>query len=729
MAILINKDTLTFHLCNDQISYVMQVKDHQFLIHVYYGPRIKHFTQVLPHPDVDRASLTPQPAGYEGTPFSLDTALQEFPGNDHGDYRQSAFDVTYADGTKATALAYKRYQVMAGKPKLPGLPATYVNDPGEADTLTIVLGDDFRHLEVWLQYTIFRDLPVITRSVSYHNLGKQALYLEQAGSFALDLPDARYELLQLPGAWAREKQIVRSPLPAGRHVLESRRGASSAHQQPFLALVRPETTERSGEVFAIHLVYSGNFELNAQVDPYDQTRLTGGIGSSDFRWRLASGASFQAPEVVMVYSNAGLNGMSQAFHRLYRKHLTRGRFRDQVRPVVINNWETTYFNFDAARILSLAKKAKAVGAELFVLDDGWFGHRNDDRSSLGDWQPDLKKLPEGLAKLAHDIHHLGLKFGLWFEPEMVSPDSQLYRQHPDWVLGVPKYPLSTGRHQLVLDFSRKDVRTAIAKQISNVLDTVPIDFIKWDMNRNITEVASAKLPPERQMETLHRYILGLYDLADQLTTKYPNTLFENCSAGGGRFDPGMSYYMPQSWTSDNTDAIERMKIQYGTSLIFPPIMMDAHLSEVPNDQVGRVTPLATRLAVAESGNFGLMQDLTKKDAKTLAALKQAVADYKAHRELIQFGTFYRLLDPFTQQDGAWMFVDKAQTHARVVYVQSLNQASKPLRNIKLVGLAPDATYSDGVRQWQGDELMNYGLYLNQQLNHDFESIVLDLTKV
>jgi alpha-galactosidase len=727
MLITVDAATHTFHLHNRDLSYVMQVKDQRFLLQVYYGKRIHHYSQILPYPEVERASTSPNPSGYAHTNFTLDTAMQEFPGSD-GDYRESAFSITYADGTQATALEYVDYRIIAGKPKLEGLPATYAAKD-QSETLVIELKDVGRHLGVTLQYTIFSELPVITRSVQYHNIGVQTIYLDKALSMALDRPDANYQMIQLPGAWAREKQLVRTSLASGTHVLSSRRGASSAQQQPFMALVRPETTENSGEVFAFHFVYSGNFQLTASVDAYQQTRITGGIGATHFRWQLQPQATFQTPEMVMVYSAEGLNAMSQTFHQLYRQHLARGRYRNELRPVIINNWETTYFDFDEDRLLKLAGLAKQIGVELFVLDDGWFGHRDSDNSSLGDWQVDSHKLPNGLASLSKHVHELGMKFGLWFEPEMISPDSDLFRAHPDWVLNVPDFPMSQGRNQLVLDFSRADVRDAIRQQLEEILSTVEIDFVKWDMNRNITAPASRQLPASQQQETLHRYILGLYALVDEITTKYPDVLFENCAAGGGRFDPGMCYYMPQSWASDDTDAYERLKIQYGTSLIFPPVMIDAHLSEIPNDQVGRATPLESRIAISQSANFGLMMNLEQKTPAELQVLKTAIDDYKLHRQLIQFGDFYRLMDPFTQPDGAWMFVDPEKKHVRVVYMQGLNKASKPNVNVKLVGLDPAARYQSGDQQWYGDELMNYGLYLNYRLIKDFQTIVVDLVKI
>ena len=738
MPISIDRDQTQFHLFNDSVSYVMRVKDNTFLLHSYYGRRIDHFTRENAYPEVARSSFSPNPNGYAGTSFSLDTAPQEFPGDDNGDYRDSAFEVTYADGTKATALRYMGFEVVHGKPKLEGLPATYVKEDRGAESLKVFLQDSVRRLKITLLYTIFSDLPVITRSVVYENASDTTIFLDKAFSFSVDFLDSEFDLLQLPGEWAREKQMVRDRLSMGAHVLDSKRGASSVQQQPFMALLRPNTDENGGEVFAFHFVYSGNFEMRASVDSFLQTRVSGGISGNDFRWQLAPGQIFQSPEMVMTYSDEGLNGMSQAFHSLYRNHLARGRFQYEERPIIINNWETTYFDFDESRLLDLAAKAKDIGVELFVLDDGWFSGRNDDRTSLGDWTVDPKKLPDGIGGLSRKIHSLGLKFGLWFEPEMISERSDLFKAHPDWYLGVPEFPVSSGRNQLVLDFSRSDVRAAVKQQMFSILDGATIDFIKWDMNRNITEVASRVLPATQQMETLHRYILGLYEFLEDITTRYPDILFENCSGGGGRFDPGMSYYMPQSWASDDTDAIERLRIQYGTSLIFPPVMIDAHLSEIPNEQMGRVTPIQTRMDVAQSANFGLMMNLDKKSSIELEYLREQIEKYKKRRSLIQFGAFYRLLNPFDGNYGAWMFVDESRSHALVCFVQILNRASKPLQRVQLVGLDSQAKYQVEIVEAGkdkentvlfGDELMEYGLFLSMHLDHDFESASVELTKI
>ncbi len=724
MSITYDQNTGQIHLFNDQISYIMQVQTSGLLLHSYFGKRIVLLSGPLPYPVRDSGDFSPRPVGYENTRFTLDSALQEIPGGGNGDYRTPCFEVTYADGTKATDLRFVGATIRAGKPKLNKLPATYVKKPEEADTIEVSMCDNFRHLEITLQYTIFKDLPVITRSIIYKNNSNRVMTLGKAYSFAVDLPDDNFELLQLPGAWAREKQIVRTPLVPGDHVLESRRGASSVFQQPFLALVRPSTTEDTGELYASHFVYSGSFRLEVAVDHYHQARLTGGINPVDFSWELKPDTEFQTPEMVTVYTDQGLHGMSKAFYRLYGDHLVRGEYQYRDRPVVFNSWETLTFNFNEQRLVSLAAQAKAVGAEVFVVDDGWFGHRDSDSSSLGDWSADRQKLPSGIKSLATKIHALNMGFGLWFEPEMVSPDSELYRAHPDWAIAIPGVSPVQGRHQLVLDFSRADVRTHIMNAMSQIIDAGQLDFIKWDMNRNIASIYSASLPPERQMETLHRYILGLYAFLEELTSKYPNVLFENCSGGGGRFDAGMAYYMPQSWASDDTDAWERTKIQYGTSLLFPPVMIDAHLSESPNQQVGRITDFRTRVAVAGSANLGLMLELDKKTPEELSKIKAVVEAYKKKRHMIQFGNFYRLISPFTSDYGAWEFVDETRRHVLVYLVQALNQPSKPLLTIKLTGLIPGAHYRVANRVWYGAELMQYGLYLNEELDHDFASIDL-----
>lgn len=729
MPITFKEDINQFHIFNHSVSYIMEITEEGFLLQVYYGSRISNFLKSRPYPRIDRSSFSPNPYELSNEDFSLDVVLQELPGYDTGDYREGMFEFTYPDGTKATGMKYESHKIVSGKKKLKDLPATYVEDDTEATSLEITMIDIKRSVKAILLYTIYEYLPVITKSVCYINESGRKVILDKAYSACLDMDDSNYEMIQFPGAWAREKQFVRSPLSNGMHVLDSRRGCSSLIQQPFMALVSPETTEFTGEVKAFHFVYSGNFEIKTKVDVFNQARVLVGINSYNFGWVLEDGESFQTPEVVCVYSNTGLNGMSRAFHSLYRDYLARGVYKKKERPILINNWESTYFDFNEDKIMDLVNGAKEIGVELFVLDDGWFGERNSATTSLGDWFENREKLPEGLKGLAEKIRASGLKFGLWFEPEMVSEGSELFKQHPDWHIHVDDYPTSLGRNQLILDFSRQEVRDEIFSQMTKILDQVPIDYIKWDMNRNMTEVGSIGRKPESQVETSHRYILGLYEILEKLTGRYPQILFENCSGGGGRFDPGMCYYMPQSWASDNTDAYERLKIQYSTSMIFPTVMTCAQLSEIPNHQTGRNTPLNTRAAVAMSGNFGLMLSLTRERQEDLVQISEYISWYKKNRQLLQFGDFYRLVNPYDTNAGSWMFVAPNKDKAVLVYVQATIKASNPLERVKLAGLNAEGNYAVEGIEMSGEELMQFGLYLNVNMSGDYQSQLIEIVRI
>lgn len=664
----------------------------------------------------------PNPEHISHREFSLAVLPQEFPGTDVGDDRESAYTYVDEEGWRANLLEYKSYTISEGKKKLVGLPHTYVTEEVQAKTLEIELVDSVTGMEVILQYTIFADLPAITRSVCFKNTSETSLKLDKALSMSVDFPDSEFDLIQLPGAWGRERDIVRSPIARGVHKVDSKRGTTSHTYQPFMALAREETNEQSGEVYGIHFVYSGEFVGNVEVDAYAQTRVQMGINPEHFQWTLNPGDTFQTPEVVMVYSDEGLNGMSQAFHKLYQNHLIRGEHQYKERPVLINNWEGTYFDFNEEKILEIADSASKLGVELFVLDDGWFGKRDDDYTSLGDWFVYEEKLPNGLKALSDAVHNKGMKFGLWFEPEMISEDSELYRKHPDWAIHTPGRTKSRGRSQLVLDFSRKEVRDNILKQIKAILNEVPIDYIKWDYNRNMTELGSAA-SGTAPGEVAHRYMLGLYEVLEDLVTSYPNVLFESCSGGGGRYDPGMLYYMPQTWTSDNTDAAARLEIQFGTSMIMPISSMGAHVSAVPNHQVNRYTSLEMRGDVAMSGNLGYELDVTKLSNKEKEEVKEQIAFYKQHRSLIQFGDFHRILSPFDGENHtAWIFVDKDKEEAIYYYFQIMDKANKPSKRIKMVGLDPTKAYQleDG-RIFGGDELMHRGIYLDPELVGDYQS--------
>lgn len=604
------------------------------------------------------------------------------------------------------------------------LPHTYGND-ADCETLEITVEDKVAQLEIILSYTAFKEHAVLVRSAKVMNKSQGSVSIEKIMSLSLDFPTSDYDLVHLNGTWAREAQITRESILPGIKVLDSKRGASSHQQNPFFAIVDPYATEQQGEVFGFSLVYSGNFAAQIQMDAYNQLRLNLGINPFQFSWKLGPGKEFQTPEVVMVYSQNGLTGMSQQYHSIFRKHLLRGKHQKTERPVLINNWEATYFDFDESSLLQIVEEASSLGIELFVLDDGWFGKRNSDTEGLGDWIVNRDKFPEGLLSFTEKIRNKNMKFGLWVEPEMISEKSDLYSQHPDWCLQVEGRGKSLGRGQYVLDFSRKIVRDYIEVVLTNVFSEAQVDYVKWDMNRHITEAFSLEYPAEQQREIYHRYILGLYDLLDRLITKFPNILFESCSGGGGRFDPGMLYYMPQTWTSDNTDPVSRLKIQYGTSLVYPIITMGAHVSTSPNHQVGRMTSLEMRGAVALAGNLGYELNVVKMDGKEKNIIAKQVSFYKQHRNLIQFGDFYRILSPFEGNECSWMFVSEDKNEALIFYYKVLNQASEPLKILKMHGLDSEKNYYFEGEQMPvgGDELMNSGIYLPANINGDFKSIV------
>ncbi len=728
VAIIYDSNTQTFHLKSIKTSYVLQIMKGGYLAHLYWGKKVEVYQHSNEVRFRDR-SFSPNPDPSEPF-FSLDTLPQEYPAYGNTDFRVPAIQIQLENGSTVTNLKYNSHQIVKGKPALDGLPSTYVEKKHEAETLMITLLDELTGLYVILSYTTFEEMDVITRSSKLVNTGEEQLKILKVASVNVDFQESDFELLTLPGAWARERHLERSALRSGLQVIESRRGASSHQINPFLALTKKETTEQFGEVYAFNLVYSGNFQGSVEVDQFRQTRVTMGINPFDFSWLLEPGEAFQAPEVVMVYSANGLGEMSRSFHSLYQARLCRGRFRDQTRPVLINNWEATYFDFNEEKIVEIARQGKELGVELFVLDDGWFGKRNSDKGSLGDWLVDVNKLPKGLSHLVNQITKIDMQFGLWFEPEMVSVDSDLYRAHPDWCIHVPNRSRSEGRNQLILDLSRPEVCDEIVKRISTILESAPITYVKWDMNRHMTEIGSKSLPKERQRETAHRYMLGLYRVMDEITTRFPAILFESCSGGGGRFDPGILHYMPQTWTSDNTDAISRLKIQYGTSLVYPMSAMGSHVSAVPNHQVQRMTSMEIRGHVAMSGNFGYELDVTQLSEVDKDMMKKQIAFYKEVRPVIQFGNFYRLLSPFTSNDTAWMYVSKDQSEAVLGYFSVLAEPNAPYRKVKLTGLDPRKKYKVNVlnQSYYGDELMNVGINI-PFLEGDFVSVMWRLKVV
>ncbi|MFR5471723.1 MAG: alpha-galactosidase [Romboutsia sp.] len=728
MAIVYDASSKTFNLSTSKTSYVLKVLDSNHVAHVYWGKKIKAKNLDYVLRSKNWGSFLTNTDNIDD--FMLEMTPQEYPGYGSTDLRTPAVELQFSDGTSATDFRYESHNIYAGKNKLNNLPATYVEDENEAMTLELTLVDSLKNVKLILSYSVFEEFDAITRSVKIINESNEDVNINRVLSANVDFRDSDYELLQLSGAWARERHIIRKEIRSGSQSIESRRGSSSHAQNPFMALVRKDTTEQHGEVYGFSLVYSGNFLANVEVDMYENARAQIGINPFDFTWLLKSKEEFIAPEAVLVYSNEGLTGMSHIYNCLYGKRLCKGKYRDEVRPILINNWEATYFDFNETKIKEIAREATNLGMELFVLDDGWFGKRDDDNSSLGDWFVNEEKLKGGLNKLATEINEMGLQFGLWFEPEMVSPISELYKEHPDWCIHIPGRNRSEARRQLILDYSREDVCNYIIEKISEVLSSAPISYVKWDMNRNMSEIGSAKLPANRQREVAHRYILGLYKVLEEITTRFPDVLFESCSGGGGRFDPGMLYYMPQTWTSDNTDAIERLKIQFGTSMVYPNASIGCHVSAVPNHQVDRITPIETRGVVAMSGNFGYELDITKLPESEKEIIKEQVKLYKEIRETIQFGKCYRLSSPFENNDIAWMFISKDCEEIIVSFVRTLAKPNSKFISLKLVGLDESSKYEilgENIIVG-GDELMNIGLNV-PELKGDYQAKMWRLKKV
>lgn len=714
MPITYNEQSREFHLYNNKISYLIKILANEQLGQLYFGKRIPNREN---HDYLVENTYRPVTSYVfdDDYSFSLGNVKQEYPAYGTTDQRRPALDIKQPNGSRITDFKYVSHKIYAGKRKLTGLPATYVENESEATTLEINLYDELIQVTLCLQYTIFENSAAIARSVKFSNDSDQKYQLKTALSLNLDLPDANYEWLQFSGAWGRERHLHKTPLRPGIQAINSARGASSHMQNPFVILKRPFTTEEQGEALGVSFVYSGNFLAQAEVDEYSVTRLQIGIDPFQFSWCLKPNETFQTPEAILAYTSEGLNQLSQTFQKLYTTRLARGYWRDKERPILINNWEATYFDFTEEKLLSIAKKAKELGIELFVLDDGWFGERTKETAGLGDWYVNRNRLRNGISGLSRKIHDLGMMFGLWFEPEMVNKDSDLYRNHPDYIIETPKRHASHGRKQYVLDFSRKEVVDNIYEQLVKILDEGEIDYIKWDMNRNITECYSIAYPPEQQGEIIHRYILGVYDLYERLIERYPKILFESCASGGGRFDAGMLYYAPQAWTSDDSDAIERLKIQYGTSFGYPQSMMGAHVSASPNEQLGRNTPLKIRGDVAFFGAFGYELDLDKLSSTELASIKKQIGLMKKYRSIFQYGTFYRLKSPFEGNIVSWMVVSEDKSQAIVGYYKILNDVNCEYRRLYLPGLEVDTLYNvqeelgSYLGNFTGDELANIGL--------------------
>ncbi len=619
MPITFDESTKIFKLDTKTSTYAMTVFEQGYLVHLYYGAKLpdSNLKHLMYRGWFD--SLSPFAPGVEDPMFSADISPLEYPGNGAGDFRISALSVRNAAGNTVTDPRYVSHRIFKGKPALAGLPAAFARE-NEAETLEIELADKTSGVSVFLLYTVFEDCGVMTRSVRIENKGSAPVELERAYSACLDLPAMDLDMVHLYGKWAKENTTVRHPLQHGVQSIRSKRGMTGPNHNPFVALPRRDATEETGEVIGMNFVYSGNFAIDIEVDTRGCPRVLMGINPDDFRWKLEPGESFTSPEAVMVFSENGLGGMSRTFHHFYLDHLMRSQWAKKKRPLLINSWEAAFFDFDGDKLVEFAREAKELGIEMLVMDDGWFGNRNDDHRGLGDWKVNEKKLGCSLSELIGRVNALGVKFGIWYEPEMINPDSDLYRAHPDWAVCAPGREKSMSRFQCVLDMTRQDVRDNIFQQMYDVISKNNIEYIKWDCNRHITEAASLSLPADRQGEFFHRYVLGVYDLMDRITTAFPHILLENCSSGGGRFDAGMLYYSPQIWASDNTDAIERLSIQFGASLCYPAAAIGAHVSANPR------TGIKTRGDVALWGTFGYELDPRKLTVEERGRVKRQVAD-------------------------------------------------------------------------------------------------------
>lgn len=733
MGIRFDKESKIFYLNTPKTTYAMFLSnDDKVLRHIYWGKRVNKISNYDSAIQTYNGYIDCCDAEYNNELRSEVTMLEcGFEGG--CDLRVPGYSAVKDGFQMLVSPEVKGYEIMSGKPILKGLPQTYIEDAAEADTLKFVI-EDASGIRINLFYTVYNTCDAITRHSVIENISDGAFKLEKALSATVDFNEKDFEILSLYGCTRRERNISRSPLMYGVQSVYSNRGASGHIHNPFVALVRPDTTEKNGDCYAMSTVYSGNHIEGAELTPYSGfVRMFAGINPDRFEWTLESGESFTTPEAVLVYSSEGIGEMSRTYHSLYRSRLCRGKWRDSVRPVLLNNWEGTYFDFTEEKILNIASYAKDFGAELFVLDDGWFGKRDWDNCSLGDWVEHKGKLPKGIDGLAKKVTDMGLRFGLWFEPEMISPDSDLHRAHPDWHIHIPSRKASQGRNQWILDLSNPEVQDYIINAVGAILEKADISYVKWDYNRNMAELGSAYLPKEKMGELPHRYILGLYRILDELTKRFPEVLFEGCSGGGGRFDAGMLYYMPQTWTSDCTDAAERLKIQYGTSIVYPPITMGAHVSAVPNHQSGRTIPLKMRGDVAMFGQFGYELDPAKLSEEELTEIKNQVEFYKNIRKSIQFGQMYRLKSPFDGQCTAWNVVgDNGDTVVLGIY----NVLCEPCgmhEHIYLEGLDAEASYRDDEtgKVYGGDELMNVGLtrVFNGEPNTDFYSEVRVYRKV
>ena len=713
MGITYFENERIFKLDTKNTSYVIGIVDKEgFVGHAYYGKKLEEgdLSYLM---RIYEGVRTPETNGRDRLSF-YDAFPMEYPTHGIGDFRESALRIEDAEGHWATKLTYRSHEIFKGKKKLAGLPATWCEKDEDCETLELTLEDKEAKLAVVLSYSVFNDVDAVVRHARIINESDKTVYITKAMSASFDLDNNEYDKIILYGSWARERHIDRTPVNYGIQMSRSNRGEGGHQEHAFTALLEKSATQNSGEVYGMDLIYSGNFRTLQERNQFDNIRMMTGINPEDFKWELTAGADFQTPEAVLVYSNEGLGGMSRTFHDLYRNHLIRGYYRDKKRPILINNWEATYFDFNTEKLLAIAKQAAPLGIEMLVMDDGWFGNRFDDNRALGDWEVNEEKLKGGLKYLVDEVNKLGLKFGIWFEPEMISPESKLYEEHPDWAFTVPGRTPGLARNQLVLDISREEVADYIFEKVAKVLHSANIEYVKWDMNRPLADIASAALPKERQGEIFHRYVMGVYRMQERLITEFPNLLLENCSGGGARFDAGMLYYSPQIWCSDDTDAIERLEIQEGTALIYPLSAMGAHVSDCPNHTVGRSTPFFTRGAVALAGTFGYELDITKISEEERNQIPEQTAMYHKYNDLVRTGDYYRMASyRENHTHDAYMVVSKDKKEALATFVMVKRRPNPRSRNLKFLGLAPEKTYRiEGQdRTYLGSTLMNAGIFV------------------
>ena len=726
MSVTFNEEKKIFRLDTEKSTYVMGVSPEGFLEHIYYGDRLfmEADNYLL---RMEEPPYTPSVNKREKSAF-LDFFPMEYPTGGIGDYRESCLNIRNAAGNMGCELHYTGHEIYKGKKGLKGLPASFATED-EAETLEITLKDADLDLEVVLSYTAFEKENVITRSVRVQNQGKEDLRIEKILSACLDMDNENFSMLSLHGTWARERHIQTGELHYGKQVISSARGESSHQEHPFIALVTNGTEQENGKVYAMHFVYSGNFMAETELCQFDNLRMTMGINPEEFSWLLTPGEEFQAPEVVIVYSGNGLGAMTRSYHDFYRNHLIRSKFKYEKRPILINNWEATYFDFNTDKLLDIAREAKKCGIEMLVMDDGWFGKRNSDNCSLGDWKVNEEKITGGLKHLVDEVNKIGLQFGIWFEPEMISPDSDLYRAHPDWAIQIQGREATQSRNQYVLDFSRPEVRDYAYECVASVLRSANIAYVKWDMNRQLSDLGSSYLPKERQQELFHRYVLGVYELQERLVMEFPDLLLENCSGGGARFDPGMLYYSPQIWCSDNTDAVERLMIQEGSALIYPLSVIGAHVSDCPNHSVGRVTPFETRGHVALAGTFGYELDITKIPEEDRALIPEQTATYNKYRHLIQQGEYYRIASyRENHKYDCWALSSQDKKEVLVTYVQVLGVPNSHSRKVFLRGFDPKVTYRlEGTEETYTGEMLMKGGFLMKDFWGDFKSRLYHFT--